>query len=377
MTSDQLPYRVSAIVSTCNAHRFIEGCLEDLESQTISDQTEIIVIDSASEQNEGDIVRSFQKRYDNIRYLRTEKRETVYGAWNRGIAMAGGEYITNANTDDRHRNAAFEQMVKVLDESPDVALVYADVLKTRTGNQTYDQCLANERLSWFDWDRRLLLKNGCFIGPQPMWRRKVHAVFGDFDENLVTSGDYEYWLRISQLFDCYHIREPLGLYLDRPNSVEHAHSDLKSAEDLQIQAAYARAAVGHRLMHCRPLKRLQKHLVSHDPKAPDRLSECLQELEPFICPDVQGRRVTARFETENYLELKYRILSGKATSTHSEEVIEVLSRLMLKSMRWYRLFWDDLGRKHDAVSPGIRTGLKPLSAISKNAGCDGAVKTNH
>ena len=88
------PVLVSAIVSTFNAARFIRGCIEDLEGQTISDKIEIIIVDSASEQNEGEIVREFQERYPNIRYTRTEQRESVYAAWNRGIRMARGKYIT-------------------------------------------------------------------------------------------------------------------------------------------------------------------------------------------------------------------------------------------------------------------------------------------
>ncbi len=81
----------------------MRGCLEDLENQTIADKIEIIVVDSGSEQDEESIVKEFQRKYSNIKYIRTEKRETVYEAWNRGIKSSSGKYITNANTDDRLR----------------------------------------------------------------------------------------------------------------------------------------------------------------------------------------------------------------------------------------------------------------------------------
>ena len=35
---------ISAIVSTYNAEKYIKGCLEDLENQTIADKIEIIVV---------------------------------------------------------------------------------------------------------------------------------------------------------------------------------------------------------------------------------------------------------------------------------------------------------------------------------------------
>ena len=233
---------VSAIVSTYNAAEFIRGCIEDLERQTIADQLEIIVIDSASPQNEGEIVRELQERYQNIRYLRTEQRETVYAAWNRAINMARGQYITNANTDDRHRRDAFELMVKTLDALPDVDLVYADVLITRIPNETFETTTASDSYTWPAWDRTKLLNKGCFIGPQPMWRRSVHDRYGGFDPSYVTSGDYEFWLRISQTSNFQHIAQPLGLYLARPDSIEHSNEALKQHENAIIRRLYRDAA---------------------------------------------------------------------------------------------------------------------------------------
>ena len=117
---------LSAIVSTYNSERFLRGCLEDLERQTIANELEIVVVDSASQEDEGAIVKEFQERYSNLVYIRTQERETLYRAWNRGIKAASGKYVTNANVDDRHRADAMEILVQTLEENPDVTLVYAD-----------------------------------------------------------------------------------------------------------------------------------------------------------------------------------------------------------------------------------------------------------
>lgn len=232
---------ITAIVSTYNAAEYIRGCLEDLQNQTIAHQTEIIVVDSGSEQEEAAIVRDFQARHNNIKYIRTH-RETVYQAWNRSITFALGAFITNANTDDRHRKDAFEKMAAALNTNETVALVYADVLKTLKANQTFNGCVPSGVFRWPDWNRQQLLTDGCFMGPQPMWRKKVHDDFGYFDENYQVSADFEFWLRISQTYDFFHIGQPLGLYLDRPDSVEHANSEIKQNEDRQIFETYRKAA---------------------------------------------------------------------------------------------------------------------------------------
>jgi glycosyltransferase involved in cell wall biosynthesis/Tfp pilus assembly protein PilF len=232
---------VSAIVSVYQAERFIRGCLEDLENQTIARQMEIIVIDSASPQNEAAVVREFQARFDNIRYIRTDVRETVYAAWNRGVRAARGKYVTNANADDRHMPDAFAVMSRTLDENPDVALVYADCIITDRENETFDACTPAGAYRWLEWDRQRLLQDGCFMGPQPMWRRCVHAEYGDFDASLVTSGDYEFWLRISQTHAFRHIPRFLGLYLRSPGSVEHTNHERKQMENRKILEFYRHA----------------------------------------------------------------------------------------------------------------------------------------
>ena len=234
-------YSVTAIVSTYNSERFMRGCLEDLECQTIADRLEIVVVDSGSTENERDIVAEFQQRHDNIRYIRTE-RETVYAAWNRGVKAASGKYLTNANTDDRHRKDAFEIQEKMLDLHPEFALVYGDVYVTETPNETFDKNTLVGTIPYPTFDRQNLINGNCLIGPQPMWRASVHDEYGYFDENMITSGDYEFWTRISQTKDFYHISQFLGLYMERGDSVEHSNRRAQYEENKRIVETYQQAA---------------------------------------------------------------------------------------------------------------------------------------
>ncbi|MBW1740042.1 MAG: glycosyltransferase [Deltaproteobacteria bacterium] len=236
---------VSAIVSTYNSERFIHGCLEDLEAQTIADKLEIIVVNSGSEQNEEAIVKEFQKKYSNIKYIKTEQRETVYAAWNRGIKAASGKYITNANTDDRHRKDAFEVMVNTLEAHPEISLVYADVIITETENEIFEKCTPVGFYRWHDWDRNVFLEKGCFMGPQPMWRRSLHDEYGYFDDSFVTSGDYEFWLRISQTNNFLHIPIFLGLYLNSPNGIENSNRKRQTIENAQILSMYRQSSANN------------------------------------------------------------------------------------------------------------------------------------
>ena len=111
-------YLVTAIVSTYASERFIRGAMEDLVAQTIFPRTEVLVIDSASPEGEGEIVGEYARRYpENVFYHRTPRREPLYASWNRAIRMAKGKYLTSANADDRHSPDAFELLSGALEPS--------------------------------------------------------------------------------------------------------------------------------------------------------------------------------------------------------------------------------------------------------------------
>ena len=229
-------YLVTAIVSAYNSERFLRGCLEDLENQTIADKLEIIVVNSGSQQNEDTIVNEFQQKFDNIVYIETDQREGIYTAWNRAIKFARGKFITNTNTDDRHRKDALEIMTLTLQANPDVALVYGDQIQTDTPNDTFENHHGSGTAQRPEYSRERLLF-GCCVGSQPMWRKLLHDEFGYFDETLTCAGDWDFWLRISQKYKFKHIPEFLGLYYYNPDGIEHGR---------KIHSLYERYAVGKR-----------------------------------------------------------------------------------------------------------------------------------
>lgn len=223
--------RVSAIVSLYNAERFVRGAMEDLVRQTLFQrgQMEIIAVNSGSQQAEEPIVREFQARHPNIKYLRTE-RETIYGAWNRGIALAEGQFLTNANSDDRHRPDALEVLADALDRTG-AGVAYADAYITRVENEAFEKNSAGHVYRWPDYSLRQLLMHSL-VGPQPMWRRDLHDRIGLFDAGYKIAGDYEFFIRACWRSGGYHVREVLGLYCQGGTESQHGDRTLTETEDI-------------------------------------------------------------------------------------------------------------------------------------------------
>ncbi|UCV24726.1 glycosyltransferase [Ferribacterium limneticum] len=227
---------VTAIVSTYSAERFMQGCLEDLVAQTLFSEIEVLVIDSGSPQGESAISLEFARQYPQITLIRTE-REPLYVAWNRAIPLARGKYITNANTDDRHRVDFMEVMVATLERHPEVALVYADQLISHTENETFEQCECRgaKRRHWPDYTPEDLMLR-CITGSQPMWRKSLHNELGFFDTRYRIGADYDMWLRFAANYPLMHLPEPLGVLFDSPNTISGSDNRLLlNQEVLAIQ----------------------------------------------------------------------------------------------------------------------------------------------
>jgi glycosyltransferase involved in cell wall biosynthesis len=203
---------LTAIVSTYKAERFIKGCLDNLVRQTVFKDIEVIVVDSGSPQDEAAVCAPFVRQYPNIRYVRTE-REGLYAAWNRAIAMSRGEFISNANTDDRHRTDAYEVLTGALMAEPTATLAYGDQYISTTENETFEECDARGSGIHVcqEYSREDLLL-GCMTGSQPVWRRSSHQQCGQFDPALTVVGDRDFWLRLARLGDFVHLHQPLGVF---------------------------------------------------------------------------------------------------------------------------------------------------------------------
>ncbi|MFC2082235.1 glycosyltransferase [Bacteroidota bacterium] len=207
---------VSAVVSTYNSEEFIRGKIEDLLSQTIVDKLEIIIVNSGSTQNEDGIIKEYLHTHRNVKYIQTKERETVYAAWNKGIKIAEGEYITNSNTDDRLRKDAYEVLAGYLSDNSDVALVYGDQLFTNVKNQSFEKALGNSVIK-FPHYTHLRQLDRCIIGSQPMWRASLHREDNIwFNETYEVSGDHDFELRVSENYKTQHIDEVLGTFYKSP-----------------------------------------------------------------------------------------------------------------------------------------------------------------
>ena len=223
---------VSAIISTYNAQRFIEGRLRNLTEQTLyrQGQLEIIVIDSASQEDERSLILKFVEFHENIHYLRIDVRETVYGSWNRGFLMAKGRYFINANTDDRFAEDGLEKLASALESHPEFDAAYGDWLYTEIENDNFFSKTPKTLFTYPEFHPSLLFYLQL-TSHALMIRRQAFSKIGLFDDTLQVFGDRDWVFRFAVLgLQAIHLKQVVGLYLKRFDSVERANSTVGNKE---------------------------------------------------------------------------------------------------------------------------------------------------
>lgn len=93
--------RLSFILPCYNVAPYIGRCLDSIEHQDMSqDEYEVICVDDCSRDNTVDVIKDYQKQYENIRLICHKENKTAGGARNTGIDAAQGEYIWFVDPDD-------------------------------------------------------------------------------------------------------------------------------------------------------------------------------------------------------------------------------------------------------------------------------------
>lgn len=182
-----MKYLVSVLVSVFNANKFIQHKLDNLRSQTIFDQCEIIFINGGS-CLEAQHIDPFVAAHSNCHYLRrnNNKRITIYAAWNKGIKASTAPFICNSNVDDVLAPHAIETMCTALNDNPQAILAFPNVLTSNKVNP-----------NWGDTTSTYINTSiKGMKGPFVMWRRSVHEKYGMFNRDLWVIGDSEFWSRL-------------------------------------------------------------------------------------------------------------------------------------------------------------------------------------
>ncbi|MCX6391043.1 MAG: glycosyltransferase [Actinobacteria bacterium] len=230
---------VSVICSLYGGGDFIRPYLENITSQVGFKHHELIIIDAASPDGEKVTIREFAERFPNIHYHRQDERIGIYEAWNIGIELSRGRFLTNANLDDVRHPCSLDQMAAFLEAHTAIDVTYTDVLYSLEPHLNWEMTDSiGVRTSLPPITTWNLLE---FNSPHcaPMWRRELHRELGVFDVTFRSAGDWEFWLRCADAGKRFHkLADPLIACYPNPEGMSTSEDTPSLREQWPIRERY-------------------------------------------------------------------------------------------------------------------------------------------
>tara|TARA_B100000900_G_C20598938_1_gene724680 strand:- start:3566 stop:4336 length:771 start_codon:yes stop_codon:yes gene_type:complete len=117
--------KVSIITVTLNSEKYLEKTLQSIKNQLYKNY-ELIIIDGKSKDKTLKIIKKYKSI---ISYCVSEKDKGIYDAFNKGMKIARGKYISIVNSDDILTKKALFYLNKYDEENPNIDFLFGSVKK--------------------------------------------------------------------------------------------------------------------------------------------------------------------------------------------------------------------------------------------------------
>jgi glycosyltransferase involved in cell wall biosynthesis len=240
--------KVSVIIPNYNHARFLEQRIDSVLNQTFQD-FEIIFLDDKSQDNSQEI---FAKYANHPKISHTIFNETNSGSpfkqWDKGFALATGEYIWIAESDDYANPTILEKLVQQLDTYASVGLAYSQSWKVDDGGNIISKMnYLTDVIDTLKWENDYIasgmdecsnclgLRNIIPNASAVLFRRCFITELDSDIKSFKLCGDWLFWIKILLKCDVAFIAEPLNYFRFHQNTARSLRNEkLQTLERIKI-----------------------------------------------------------------------------------------------------------------------------------------------
>jgi glycosyltransferase involved in cell wall biosynthesis len=174
---------VTIITAVFNGEAVLENCLQSVLSQEYPN-IEHIIIDGGSTDGTISLLRQYE---DRLALWVSEPDKGVYDAWNKGVALARGEWIAFLGADDMYLPGAIDTYIALARSHPEAEFLSS---KARLDHPTgYSPTFGGP----WEWPRFTTAMTTIHVGT--FHHRELFNRYGKFNIAYRIAGDYEFMLR--------------------------------------------------------------------------------------------------------------------------------------------------------------------------------------
>ena len=224
--------KVSIIIPNYNHASFLQERIESILNQSFQN-FELIILDDFSSDNSRKIIEAYRNHPKVSHVVYNEVNSgTTFKQWNKGIALAQGEAIWIAESDDSSHPQFLEKVIAALHQNPKASIAFAnsrrmdaqggfhgDWTENYHGEETKilkkDFIMQGEDLA----AGPMLLLNAIPNASSAVFRKKAALLSGPAPENFKLVGDWFYWVQLLMQGDVVFLSDPLNYFRFHENTV--------------------------------------------------------------------------------------------------------------------------------------------------------------
>ena len=200
---------VSVIMPVFNGEKYLAEAIESILTQTYT-QFELLIVDDASEDGSAEIIRSYEKRDDRIRYIRHERNLGHSSARNTGIAASRGKCIAAIDCDDICLPRRLQKQVDFLQLHPEIGVVGTCMTSVGDDLHAIKHNDVPQPHAFIVFD--LLVGHLGLAGASIMARREVLNAVDGYEPSRRALDDTDLFVRLAENVRFANLPERLYLY---------------------------------------------------------------------------------------------------------------------------------------------------------------------
>ena len=186
--------QVSVLMPAYNSGKYVTQAIESVLAQTWRD-FELIVIDDGSSDSTLEMIEKCAARDPRIRVI-TQPNAGLSTTLNRGINLAGNEWIFRMDNDDLMRPNRIERQLAFIAEHPELSVASSLVRHIDGNNRVIGK--DNSKLFTYEAIDRLIAANGLvsFSHPAVAFRKSAVLAVGGYRKEFFPAEDIDLWNRL-------------------------------------------------------------------------------------------------------------------------------------------------------------------------------------
>ena len=247
---------ISIICSFYKMDKFYKYFLESVVNQIgFKNNIELVICLNKPSKQVVNLTNKFKTKYKkNIQIIIPKNLTTLGESWNLCLKKSKGKNIAIWNADDQRVQNSLLMQENILNKNKKISFVYGNYFIVKSYNSKNKTIFVNEK-----YREKKELKESMILGPFFMFKKSVCNKIGFFDEQLKSSLDFDFAIRLAYHFSGKHLNKNLGYYLNEGKGLSTTKNSL---QEIETNVIYLRYGLFHKILK-KKIKKAINYKIYH------------------------------------------------------------------------------------------------------------------